>query len=97
MMRNHTMNFPESSRAVLPRQYCVAAGDVGLSASCRPASTASACRSIESHRGQRVASGNVGSLHDVSVYLSNLQAVGAALQLGGRQQSHHLNRDEQGE
>jgi hypothetical protein len=96
-MRNHTTNFPESSRAVLPRQYCVAAGAVGLLASRRPASTAFACRSVESHSGQRVVSRNVGSLHDVSVYLSRLQAVGVALQLGGRQQSHHLNRDEQGE
>ena len=29
-MRNHTTNFPELSRAVRPRQYCVAAGDVGF-------------------------------------------------------------------
>jgi hypothetical protein len=97
MMRNHTTNFPESSRAVLPRQYCVAAGDVGFLASRRPASTAFARRSLESRRGQRVAPSNVGSLHDVSVYLFHPQAVGAALQLGSRQQSHHLNRDEQGE
>jgi hypothetical protein len=96
-MRNHTTNFPEFSRAVLPRQYRAAAGDVGLLASRRPSSTGFACRSVESPREQRVASGNVGSLHDVSVNLFHLQAVGVVLQLGGRQQSHHLNRDEQGE
>jgi hypothetical protein len=53
----------------------------------------SICRSIvEVQGGAPVSFRQCGAWYHVSVYPARLQAGGVVIQLGGRQQSHHLKR-----